>query len=67
MDGPAGDKTDARPTEARRKEDRASQAERDEQYHAVIETDPILEEVGEANKKVGHTSEPRRVIPSKPC
>ena len=47
--------------------DEVSQAERDVQYHAVVEPDPLLEEVGEANEKIDHPSERRRVIPSKPC
>jgi hypothetical protein len=48
-------------------EKEASQAERDEQYRAAIEPDPILEEVGEANEKIDQPSERRRIIPSKPC
>ena len=57
--------TDAHSPE--RRKDAVPQAERDEQYHDVIETEPILEEVGEANQKADRTDEPRRVIPSKPC
>lgn len=59
--------TDADSPAPEREEDEASDGEQEEQYHAVIEPDPLLEEVGEANEKAGQPSEPRRVIPSKPC
>jgi hypothetical protein len=67
MDHTSGGTTDAHSPEPRREDDEASEEERDEQYHAIIEPDPLLEEVGEANEKAGHPSEPRKVIPSKPC
>jgi hypothetical protein len=50
-----------------RQEDEASDGEQEEQYHAVIESDALLEEVSEANAKAGHSSERRRIVPSKPC
>jgi hypothetical protein len=43
------------------------QLEREEEYQAVIEPDPLLAEVGEANEKIGKPGEARRVVPSKPC
>ncbi|WP_447987430.1 hypothetical protein [Nitrospira sp. Nam74] len=62
-DGP----TDADSPVPEREEDEASDGEQEEQYHAVIEPDPLLEEVGDANEKAGHSSERRRIVPSKPC
>ena len=44
-----------------------AQLEREEEYQAVIEPDPLLAEVGEANEKIGKSGEARRVVPSKPC
>lgn len=44
-----------------------AQLEREEEYHAVIEPDSLLAEVGEANEKISNPSEARRVVPSKPC
>jgi hypothetical protein len=67
MDDTSGGTTDAHSPEPRRIEDEASEGEQEEQYHAIIEPDPLLEEVGEANEKAGHHSAARRVIPSKPC
>jgi hypothetical protein len=43
------------------------QLEREEEYQAIIEPDPLLAEVGEANEKVSNPSEAQRVVPSKPC
>jgi hypothetical protein len=44
-----------------------AQLEREEEYQAVIEPDPLLAEVGEANEKIRNPSEAQRVVPSKPC
>ena len=49
------------------KEGSDSQLEREEEYNPVIEPDPLLSEVGEANEKIGNPNEARRVVPSKPC
>jgi hypothetical protein len=43
------------------------QLEREEEYQAIIEPDPLLAEVGEANEKISNPSEAQRVVPSKPC
>jgi hypothetical protein len=43
------------------------QLEWEEEYQAIIEPDPLLAEVGEANEKVSNPSEAQRVVPSKPC
>lgn len=67
MNHTSGGTTDAHSPEPPKHEHESSDADQEEQYHAIIEPDPILEEVGEANKKAGQSSEPRRVIPSKPC
>jgi hypothetical protein len=67
MEHTSGGTTDAHSPEPRREEDEAPESDREEQYHAIIESDPLLEEVGEANQKAGDPSEPRRVVPSKPC
>ena len=65
-DHTSGGKSDGHSPEPPREENEASEGEQ-EQYHTIIEPDPLLEEVGEANKKAGHGTEPRRVIPSNPC
>jgi len=44
-----------------------SELEREQEYQAVIEPDPLLAEVGEANEKIRNPSEAQRVVPSKPC
>ena len=44
-----------------------AQLEREEEYQAVIEPDPLLAEVGEANEKIRNPGEAQRVVPSKPC
>lgn len=67
MDHTSGGTTDAHAPEPRREKDEAPEADQEEQYHAIIEPDALLEEVGEANEKAGDPSEPRKVIPSKPC
>jgi hypothetical protein len=67
MERTSGANNGPRPPETRKKEDEASRAEREEQYQAVIEPDPLLEEVGEANEKIDQPSERRKVIPSRPC
>jgi hypothetical protein len=41
--------------------------ERAEEYQAVIEPDPLLKEVGEANEQIADPAERERVVPSKPC
>ena len=53
--------------EDRKEEKSDSQLEREQEYEAVIEPDPLLAEVGEANEKISHPSEAQRVVPSKPC
>ena len=67
MDKTSGGTTNGLPREPRREADKASEADQEEQYHALIEPDPLLEEVAEANERAGQPSEPRRVVPSKPC
>ena len=44
-----------------------SSHDRQEEYDAVIEPDPLLKEVGEANEQIADPSERERVIPSRPC
>lgn len=44
-----------------------AQLEREEEYQAIIEPDPLLAEVGKSNEKIGNPSEAQKVIPSKPC
>jgi len=44
-----------------------SELEREQEYQAVIEPDPLLAEVGEANEKIRNPSEAQRVVPSRPC
>jgi hypothetical protein len=44
-----------------------SQLEREQEYEAVIEPDPLLAEVGEANEKISNPSEAQRVVPSRRC
>jgi hypothetical protein len=45
----------------------SSESEREEEYRAVIEPDPLLSEVGEANERIADPAERERVIPSRPC
>ena len=44
-----------------------SATERKEEYEAVIEPDPLLKEVGEANERITDPRERERVVPSRPC
>ena len=44
-----------------------SELEREEEYRAVIEPDPLLKEVGEANERIADPAERERVVPSRPC
>jgi hypothetical protein len=44
-----------------------SATERKEEYEAVIEPDPLLKEVGEANERIADPQERERVVPSRPC
>jgi hypothetical protein len=44
-----------------------AKTERKEEYDAVINTDALLKEVGEANEQIADPSERERVIPSRPC
>lgn len=53
--------------ELKRDDDADSQLEQQEEYKAIIEPDPLLSEVGEANRKISNPSERRKVLPSKPC
>jgi hypothetical protein len=53
--------------EDQKKEKSDVQLEREEEYQAIIEPDPLLAEVGEANEKISNPSEAQRVVPSKPC
>ena len=53
--------------EDQKEEERDSQLEREQEYQAVIELDPLLAEVGEANEKISNPSEAQKVVPSKPC
>lgn len=53
--------------EDQKEEARDVDLERKEEYQAVIEPDPLLAEVGEANEKITNANEAQRVIPSKPC
>jgi hypothetical protein len=46
---------------------RTPDRERAEEYQAVIEPDPLLKEVGEANEQIADPAERERVVPSKPC
>jgi hypothetical protein len=45
----------------------ATKTERKAEYDAVIHTDALLKEVGEANERIADPSERERVIPSRPC
>lgn len=58
---------DLAPQEQRRDDEADSQFERQEEYKTIIEPDPLLNEVGEANRKISNPSERRKVVPSKPC
>ncbi len=51
----------------KRREAETSESEREEEYRAVIEPDPLLKEVGEANERIADPAERKRVIPSRPC
>jgi hypothetical protein len=63
--------TTMKPTTGKRtpkpKRPKPTETERKEEYDAVIETDPLLREVGEANEHIADPSERERVIPSRPC
>jgi hypothetical protein len=52
---------------AKRKRPEQTETERKEEYDAVIDPDPLLQEVGEANEDIAEPSERERVIPSRPC
>jgi hypothetical protein len=39
----------------------------DHEQHTVVDTNHLLEEVKETNKRVSDPSERERVIPSRPC
>lgn len=41
--------------------------ERQDEYQAVIEPDPLLKEVAEANEQIANPEERERVVPSRPC
>ena len=41
--------------------------EQQEEYDGVIEPDPLLKEVGEANERIADPRERERVVPSRPC
>ncbi len=43
------------------------QTGREKEYQAVIEPDPLLKEVGEANEHIANPDERERVVPSRPC
>ena len=51
----------------KRKRPEPTETERKEEYGAVIDPDPLLKEVGEANERIADPSERERVIPSRPC
>ena len=51
---------------AKRKKQKPSK-QRQEEYQAVIEPDPLLKEVGEANEHIANPEERERVVPSRPC
>jgi len=53
--------------EDQKEEKSDAQVEQEDEYQAVIEPDPLLAEVGEANEKIEKSGEARRVVPSKPC
>jgi hypothetical protein len=46
---------------------KTSELEREEEYRAVIEPDPLLKEVGEANERIADPAEREHVVPSRPC
>lgn len=56
-----------RVTANKRRKVQTSEFEREEEYRAVIEPDPLLKEVGEANARIADPAERERVIPSRPC
>jgi hypothetical protein len=58
---------DSAPHKEPKKEEADTQLEREEEYKAVIEPDPLLDEVGKANRKINNPCERRKVVPSKPC
>ena len=51
----------------KRKRVKATGRERKEESDAVINTDALLREVGEANEHIADPSERKRVVPSRPC
>lgn len=51
----------------KRKTPKVTETELKEEREAVIEPDPLLKEVGEANERIADPSERERVIPSRPC
>jgi hypothetical protein len=56
-----------RPRSPKRKTSKPTEQERKDEYRAVIDPDPLLREVGEANEHIADPSERERVIPSRPC
>ena len=46
---------------------KTSELEREVVYRAVIELDPLLQEVGEGNERIADPAERERVVPSRPC
>jgi hypothetical protein len=56
-----------KPKARKRKTSRPPATERQEEYDAVIEPDPLLKEVGEANERIADPQERERVVPSRPC
>ncbi|HKY71260.1 MAG TPA: hypothetical protein VJL88_05025 [Nitrospira sp.] len=55
------------PKARKRKRSPPTATERQEEYKAVIEPDPLLKEVGEANERIADPQERERVVPSRPC
>jgi hypothetical protein len=54
-------------TSPKRANVKSTQSDREEEYRAIIEPDPLLKEVGEANERIADPAERERVIPSRPC
>jgi hypothetical protein len=46
---------------------KAKTSELEREYRAVIDPDPLLKEVGEANERIADPAERERVVPSRPC
>lgn len=56
-----------KPKAHKRKTSPPTATEQQEEYEAVIEPDPLLKEVGEANERITDPRERERVVPSRPC